>query len=300
MKDVAVKEKGTIDFAELKKESINQSDEYALFEESVESFGLLNGIDKILFLFSGGKDATFGLTMLTKYLKAHDLNIDLNILMITYPLHVYFHKNGIRRDIYQDTLDYWKTKNVHLSAIEPEEEDLPNFNTSGCHICKRVRMEAVTKFISKHIAVSENTAIVTGYTLYDAHAYMQEFSTTTNYTYDVNVIKNPKMKNKMLNYLHKMQIKENLSNGMQIIRPLLQFKEDVIRAYLAERNIPFINVPCKVADYKPKRQMFKLLNEMSGDLNITYGGLMNFLDSKGVVFPKNFNDISSKFDFTDC
>lgn len=145
-----------------------------------------------------------------------------------------------------------------------------------------------------------NIAIATGYTLYDAHAYLQEFALISNYTYDVNKIEDPSLKRKMLNCLHKIKMKETLPNGIRMIRPLLKFKENTIRDYLNYKDIPFVNVPCKVADYKPKRMIFKTLNEMTNELKITYDGLLSFLDKHSVNFPEDFDDIAAGTNFTDC
>lgn len=278
----------------------DDNDVHTIFSDSVEKYDLLNGINKLLFLFSGGKDATFGLTMLIEYLNTNNLDIDLDVLMITYPLHVYFNENGEKHSIYRETVDYWKKQNINLKIIEPDDDDLPDADKYGCHKCKNVRMDAVSDFILNNVALLNNTAIVTGYTLYDAHAYMQEFAAISNYTYDLEYIKDELMKIKVLNYLHKVQIKEFLTNGMRIVRPLLQFKEDDISKYLTENSIPFINVPCKVSEHKIKRQYFKILNKMGADLNISYSGLLDFLKLNGVKYPKNFNDISTIFNFTDC
>lgn len=270
------------------------------FADGIENFDLLDGINNVVFLFSGGKDATFGLELLGNYVRSKKLDINLMALMINYPLHVYFDENGEMRDSYRKSLEYWESKDLTFHIIKPSHEDLPDSAKTECPLCKKVRMDAVQKVLAEVVESNERTAIVTGYTLYDAHAYMQEFTVLTDYTYEIEQIENPAIRNKVLNYLHKMRIKENLPNGLSIIRPLLKFKENTIRAYLSSRNIPFVDVPCKAADFKPKRLLFKTLNEMTNELAITYDGLLMFLEKHKVNFPENFRDISTQSYFSDC
>ena len=42
---------------------------YLTFCKTVTKYEMLSGIEKVVFLFSGGKDATLGLFFLNKYIK---------------------------------------------------------------------------------------------------------------------------------------------------------------------------------------------------------------------------------------
>ncbi len=271
-----------------------------MFAETIEGFNLLRNINRILFLFSGGKDATFGLKLLSEYIRESELDIRVEALMITYPKHVYYTYAAIRNDVFERSLDFWKDQGVDLKIVNPPVQDIQNNKAYGCGECKKVRMSAVETFIRESGIDRKGAAIVTGYTLFDAHAYIQEFGLITNYSYQLDHNLLPEKKNKILNCLHKMRIQETLPVGAKILRPLLIFKEDTIKHYLNANDIPYIDVPCNVADYKPKRTIFKTLNEMSSDLNITYDGLMAFLKRNAVVFPEDFQDISNMYNFTDC
>jgi tRNA(Ile)-lysidine synthase TilS/MesJ len=271
-----------------------------MFSETIEKFRLLEGINRLLFLFSGGKDATFGLKLLSEYIRESELDIKVEALMITYPKHVYYTYEDLRNDVFEQSLNFWSDQGVDLKIINPPVQDIQNNRAYGCGECKKVRMSMVETFIRESGIDRKGMAIVTGYTLFDAHAYIQEFGLVTNYSYQLDHDLLPEQKNKILNCLHKMRIQETLPSGVKILRPLLIFKEDTIKHYLKENDIPFINVPCNIADFKPKRNIFKTLNEMSSDLNITYDGLMAFLERNAVVFPEDFQDISNMYNFTDC
>lgn len=267
------------------------------YHRTLDTYKLLEDVDEITYLFSGGKDATFGLEMLNKHIKERGLNIKLKAIMALYPQHVYF-ENGIRRKCYRDTMTYWRSQGVSLQVLSSPIDDLKNGNVDGCKTCKRARMALVHETMASHRA--HGRAVVTGYTLYDALAYLDEFALLSNYTFKVNGIDDAKLRNRVLNCVHKMNIRENLPNGLTVLRPLLTFKEDDIMKYVELSNIPFVSTPCKVSHYKHKRLFFTCLDNLKDRNNCTYDGLLSFLETHNVQFPETFTDISTETYFTDC
>ncbi|MGE5626896.1 MAG: hypothetical protein ACM3X7_02135 [Solirubrobacterales bacterium] len=272
---------------------------YTIFSETMKKYELLEGTEDIIFLFSGGKDATIGLYFLNQYIKRNDLDLNLRAVMVTYPTHVYFHEDGRETECFTSTKNFWKAQGVNLEVFISDTEDLRDGEVNGCKICKSARKQIVDKYLN-NATNKKKTAIVTGYTLYDILAYMDEISLVSNYNFKVSELKDKKAIKRVDNCLHKMKIKEDLPNGFRIIRPLAVFNEDDILEYVKENSIPYVNRPCKVSTAKHKRAYFKVLNIASPINNVSYEGVLNFLSKNEIEMPQNFDDIEYGNYFTDC
>ena len=219
--------------------------------------------------------------------------------MVVYPQHVYY-ENGVEADCYRNLKSFWKNQDIHMDIFESKVTDLEANSINGCKTCKSARKDIIDSYLNKALAASGKTAILTGYTLYDALAYLDEFSLLTNFTFNIDTLPTVQSKNRVLNCLHKMKIMEELPNNFRIIRPLIVFKEDEVVQYLKENNIPFINRPCIVASNKHKRSYFNTLTIMGKHNTATYEGILNFLNQHNVQFPTSFEDIEQENYFTDC
>lgn len=272
---------------------------YSAFCETIEKHELLSGIEKVVFLFSGGKDATLGLYFLNKYIKEKKLPISLEALMVAYPKHVYYLEDGTEADCFVETKKFWEEQQVNVKIFDSKEYDFKDDEKGACKICKNVRKAIVDRYMDSYIE-SGNTAIATGYTLYDALAYMDEICLVSNFDFnnispdDVTTI------NRVKNCLHKMKAKEKLPNGLMIIRPLIAMKENMIMDVVINLNIPYISRGCKAATNKHKREYFKVLNVAAPIDNATYEGLLNFLAKINIDLPETFEDVELGNYFTDC
>jgi len=272
---------------------------YNKFCNTIEKYNLLESINNVVFLYSGGKDATFGLYFLNKYIMNYYPEINLKAIMVTYPAHVYFEENGEEADCFKRVREFCASQNVDLDVFTSDNQDLTEGAVDGCKICKATRKEILDGYL-QNIGENGKSAIVTGYTLYDILAYLDEYCLLTNFTFDMTQFTEKKITERITNCLHKMNVKEELPGGFRIIRPLVDFKESDVVDFLNDNSIPYINRPCKVSSKKHKRIYFEALNLVESMNNSSYEGIMDFLSKHNIELPKTFNDIQYKFHFTDC
>lgn len=272
---------------------------YSIFCETVTKYELLSGIEKVVFLFSGGKDATLGLFFLNKYIKEKKLPVSLEALMVAYPKHVYYLEDGTEADCFVETKRFWEEQQVNVKVFDSEECDFKDDEKGACKICKNARKAIVDGYLDSYIE-SGNTAIVTGYTLYDALAYMDEICLVSNFDFNNISLADVATLNRVKNCLHKMKAKEKLPNGLTIIRPLIAMKENMIMDAVINLNIPYISRGCKAATNKHKREYFKVLNVAAPIDNATYEGLLDFLAKINIDLPETFEDVELGNYFTDC
>lgn len=272
---------------------------YNRYVQILENYKLINK-EKVIFLGSGGKDATIGLYFLSKYIEEKKLDIELTVVLVEYPKHVYYDSEGNRTQEYMKYLEYCKTQEIDLKVYSCEQEDFEDNNLKGCYVCKQSRKNIIDKVLEEYCNKEGNVTIFTGYTLFDIMAYLEEFLILTNYTLTCNLDNNENYEKRIKNCLHKMAIREKLPNGNEIVRPLVFFKETDIKEYLIQYNIPYIKKECKVGKYKHKRAYFKSLEILDEINNVTYDKIMKLLEEKGVKIPENFDDIESNQYFIDC
>ena len=276
---------------------------YSNFTKTVQDYQLLNGLDNLVYLFSGGKDATIGLDYLQRYIHENKINITLDVVMVAYPLHVYFEEDDSPAQIYTDTLNYWKKRGIEIHTFTPEHEDFANDDPEACKICKSIRKSYIDPYLEEFQKRNKGNrvGVVTGYTLYDALAYMDEILLVSNFQNisDLNSF-DKKIQNRVNNCLHKMKAKEELPNGLTVIRPLINVHENKVMDYILAEGIPYVNRSCKAAKDKHKREYFKTLNVAAPINNTDYCGLLNFLKAMQIEFPTTFDDITVGNYFTDC
>jgi len=259
--------------------------------DSIEKYELLNHTEKLVVLFSAGKDATFALYEIVNYIRKNSLKIDMDVILVTYPLHVYFDVNDNELEEFRLIKKFWAEKGVNINYIVPNSVDFADNDKKGCQICKKSRKLVVDDILRKY---EKNVTIMTGYTLFDILAYFNIIQLTAGL--QPNICKGP---NQVKNFIHKMHIKEYLPNGNTIIRPLLDVQETEIKNYLNEREIPYITTECKIAKFKFKRLYFEALSILD-EVTLGYEDILKFLNIESISKTGDFSDISNDQYFIDC
>jgi len=263
---------------------------------NIEKYELLHKTEKLVVLFSGGKDATFVLEQIVNYLRTNCLQIDLDVILVAYPLHTYFDTNNKEWEVFSSIKKFWASMGVYIKCIIPEADDLKDGDLNGCQICKNVRKGIIDNILRKY---EENITIVTGYTLFDALAYLNMILLSTKLQPNKNIEKDKKTPDKLKNFVHKMHIKEYLPNNNIMIRPLLTAKETEIKDYLDSKKIPYLNTECKIAKFKYKRLYFNALSIL-GEYPTEYEDVLNFLNIDAISKSGDFSDIENDQYFIDC
>ncbi len=264
------------------------------FVETVEKYELLSRTQRLIFCFSGGKDASIGLHFLKQYLDFHKEKIELHVLMVLFPKHVYFDENNDHAQL-DNVVTYWKNLGIYIDILQVSREDISLTTLNPCKFCKSARKEMIDEYLNVNGYVDASSTLITGYTLYDAIAYTSEICLRSNFfnSYTNN-------DNRIANCLHKIKPLEILPNGMKLIRSLIRMDEQLIKKFLEENRIPYVSQSCMASMQKHKCLYFEALKSLNEEMNISYEGLIAFLNNNNIFLPETFNDINMLYGFTDC
>lgn len=264
------------------------------FVETVERYELLSQTEKLIFCFSGGKDASIGLHFLKQYLDINREKTELHVIMVLFPKHVYFSENNEHVQL-DNVVKYWENLGIYMDVLQVSREDISSITLNPCKSCKNARKELIDEYLSVNGYIDASSTLITGYTLYDAIAYTSEICLRSNF-FNSYADDN----NRIANCLHKIKPLEILPNGMRLIRPLIRMDERLIKKFLEEKHIPYISQSCMASVRKHKRLYFEALKSLNEGVNISYEGLITFLNKNNVFLPKTFDDINMLYGFTDC
>lgn len=271
----------------------NENTLFNNFCETIEKHELLSATKRLIFCFSGGKDATIGLYFLRKYLEENKIEIKLHVIMVLFPKHVYFDANNEHVEL-DRVIEYWKSQGIHIDILQVSREDIDLSQSNPCKFCKEARKEKIDKYLSTNEYANDSSTLVTGYTLYDAIAYVSEICLRSDF------LNKPITSNRIAACLHKMRPLEVLPSGMRLIRPLIRMDECLIKRFLEENMIPYVSQGCTASVQKHKRLYFEALKSLKGEITISYEGLIAFLNKNNIFLPETFENMNMSYGFTDC
>lgn len=272
---------------------------YRKFENTINERKLFDNIDRFLILYSFGKDCTMMMDLFFRYYEEHSLRIPYSVFTVPYPKHMYYSNPGVFSDEVLETLAYWENRGIKIEIEEPQCDDLDFDDKYGCKVCKRSRKPVLDKYIN---ACGGNTGILTGFTIYDALAYLTMIQLTCDYDLSrLSSLEEP-LRSNTSKMLHKMSLRENLPNGKVFIRPMLPFNEQDIQEYMRAVKLPCASTSCQITKYKFKRILSRGL-DLYDDFPVTYEGIERFLERNGIILNDgglSFDDVREENYYVDC
>ena len=272
---------------------------YEKFEKIIIERNLIKDIDELLILYSFGKDCTMMLDLFLRFYETHKLTIPYSVYSVTFPKHMYLAPDGSLNPDIEKTVNYWKDRGIEIKIETPPYADFEDEDKYGCRICKKSRKPLLDPYIN---AFPDKTGVLTGFTMYDALAYLTMVQLACNYNIE-NLYKLPEpTRSTTSKMLHKMSLREDLPNGKHFIRPMLPFNEKEVQQYIAAVGLPHSTAECKISKYKFKRQLSRGL-DLFDDFAVTYEGIEEFLKKFGVSLNDGglpFEDVQHDNFFIDC
>ena len=246
------------------------------FKENILTNKLIQKDDKVLLLNSFGKDATVLMDLLYRLQK--EISFELIVVLFQVPIHTY----GNQKE-WNHILDYWSERGITIDIIkfEPLElwweecsdvkEDIP------CQECRKLRNKQIITAIEKY----QPNKVAAGFNLTDLQSYTTMMQLLSDYTFDVNQIKNKRTADRFISLIprHFMKVQSTSNVDLEWVLPILIFDDACICKYLEERKLPYIHEKCKFKS-QVSRSIFKQFIEKlqyTYEFESSYTNLMNFL-----------------------
>lgn len=242
-----------------------KSDYSAWKKEQAPVLDSLRG-KEVWVLFSGGKDSSLALYFL--HAASEEFGFSLQVHAGTFPKHRYTPSDVDRID------SFWNERGVeiHWHDIEKSDDSLEEAD-HPCIACQRVRKRRLYEHIGSRSVNLNKLVIVTAYTLSDLVSYSLEYLTEVAYTHpdgeDVQ-----RSQRRFMETGHRFYPILTMQSGIIIYRPALRYNKQEVVRIIQEASIPILSVPCRYAQFRPKRMLETYYESMQ--LHFDYDRVVTF------------------------
>ncbi len=216
---------------------------------------------EILMLFSGGKDSSTALDLLSR--AAAEFGFEPLVHAGAYPVHRYPFEERKRIS------DYWRGKGTEIRWHELAPDDSAIENTENpCEVCQKIRKKMLARFLEKRVSQWDRLVIVTSYSLWDLVSYALEQVLGNMLNSGENTEK--RFKETAQRFFPILHMKE----GYKVFRPLVTINDTDIQKHLEKQRIPTLTAECKFGRLRPKRILEDYYK--TAGFSFDYGKLLNF------------------------
>ena len=255
------------------------------YKRVLESFSDKN----IFLLFSGGKDSTVVLDLITT--AKEDFGFDFTAHSATFPNHRYTEAERMRIE------SYWQKRGVQIIWHDLEEMDDCLANSENpCRPCQELRKKLMKRVLARSIEDWGSLVLIVSFSLWDIVSYTLEHLLADIFSSPdqrISLEKNQRFKETSQRFYPLLTMKE----GYQVFRPLIKYNNDEILKVIEKKSLPIFTTPCEFKEFRPKRILEKYYQKMG--LRFDYDQLMDFA-KKSLNFPdiSSFTDIGKEDYFT--
>lgn len=207
----------------------------------------------IFLLYSGGKDSSLAMELMRRAGEAFGFSFQAHAG--AYPV------NRYTQDEKDRLSSYWRERDIEILWYDMEETDEAMENAQNpCHVCQRVRKKMLGKILKETVDYWERLVLVPCYSLWDLVGYSLEHILGTKYS-QAEEGSHEKDK-RFLETAQRFYPSIKMQDGYTVFRPLITFNGNDVLGMVREAGIPYLSIPCKYKDFRPKRVFEKYYEKM--------------------------------------
>ncbi|MBW1768959.1 MAG: hypothetical protein JRJ65_18175 [Deltaproteobacteria bacterium] len=233
-----------------------------------EHKAVLEGLhDKRVFLlFSGGRDSS--LTMDFCLRAGEEFGFGFEAHAGAFPVHRYPDRERKRIE------SYWRRRGVDIvwHNVEATDDDLEG-SADPCLSCQRLRKGVLKRILTRLVDEWEDLVIVPGYTLWDIVSYSVEHMLTGVFADPADERRTERDK-RFMEIAQRFYPILKMKEGYMVFRPLIKYNQNDILKNIEQEGIPFLSIPCRFRDFRPKRILEKYYEKMG--LRFEYNQVFDF------------------------
>jgi tRNA(Ile)-lysidine synthase TilS/MesJ len=248
--------------------SFGMGDEYYRWKKEQEPILTTLRGKEVWVLFSGGKDSSIVLYFL--HAASDEFGFSLQVHTGTFPKHRYTPREMDRID------SFWKERGVAIQWHDVQESD-DSLQEAGhpCIACQRVRKRGLYEETRSRCVNLNKLVIVTAYTLSDLVSYSLEYLMEVAYTHP-NGKDVQRSQKRFIETGHRFYPIVTMKSGIMIYRPALRYNKQEVLRIIEEASIPILSVPCRYAQFRPKRMLETYYDSMQ--LHFDYDRVVTFAE----------------------
>ncbi len=265
--------------------TFDMKNDYALWRK--DQLDVLTGLRgrQVWLLFSGGKDSSLALYFL--HAASQEFGFTFDVHVGVFPKHRYTPSEIDRIDV------FWKDRGVKLQWHDVETSD-NSLAEAGhpCITCQGIRKRHLYEHIGSRFVDLNKLVLVTAYTLSDLVSYSLEYLMGVAYTHHAgeNV---PSGRTRFIETGHRFYPIVTMQSGLRIYRPVLRYNNKEVVRIIQEASIPILSVPCRYAEFRPKRILETYYESMQ--LHFDYDRVVTFAEEcLGLISMSEYASMSEK------
>ena len=240
--------------------------DYSQWKTAHESFLQGFGEKQVLLLFSGGKDSSAAMDLMSR--AAREFGFSFEAHGAAFPVHRYGREQTKRIS------DYWMGRGVDLTWHRTGENDEKMSRAENpCVYCQGVRKKMLKSRMPDLVPDWKRLVLVVSFSLSDLVSYSLEYILAGMFSRPEGEDRDL-VEKRFAETAQRFYPLLKMREGYTVFRPLIRYCDHDILEMIGGMEIPVLSTPCEFADFRPKRILGAYYRKMG--LRFDYELLLDF------------------------
>jgi len=239
---------------------------YSQWKNEHKSFLETLSARHIFLLFSGGNDSSMAMDLILR--AGEEFGFGFEAHAGAFPVHRYTDEQK------QKISFYWSKRGADLvwHKLAETDEALKGAENPCVH-CQDLRKKMLKTLLPELVPDWKKLVLITSYSLWDLVSYSIEHILADAFS-EPEEGKRTVIEKRHMETAQRFYPLLTMKEGYTVFRPLIKYNGNEIVELITETGIPTLSIPCKFADFRPKRTLEGYYQKMG--LRFDYNRLLGF------------------------